>query len=502
MQPNSHLFRFLSASLALVLPAIVMAKTPQPSSGEHHHEAAPADGPSIPTPGGGHEGTPGPLAPPPDDPGDDQPAVEGMTAGNELTHRASDHNVAAAHTVSTTPDAPEDHDAENAHDEPSVKKAESWAERLAMAESLLRIAERKHENHQDEDARLSLKALLELHPGEELEIQGLRLLAESYRSSEDLPRAAAILERLIADYPADPCTPENLLALGRIYREMGVTKLALARFYSVLNSTLKLSEDNLEHYQLVARTAQFEIAETHLATGHYEEASEYFRRLSLLDLAPEDRARAQFKAASSLFLAEDWKAAGTALQRFLQNTPNNDDFPEAYFLLSFCYQRTDRHEESLRVALKLFDKNLEAQTTSPMNWRYWQRRIGNQLANEFFSKGQLTYALKLYDQLASITPEPEWRAPALYQVAVTAERLGLYPRADEAYSEVEALAKQFPQLAEIGEMATWRRENLAWTLEFERNRLAVLGINAPRPESSIAASEDREDDDSVASPES
>lgn len=359
-----------------------------------------------------------------------------------------------------------------------------------MAESLFRIAERKHENRLYEDARLSLQALLELHPGEVLEVQALRLLSETYRMDSEYPRAVAILERVVKDYPGDDSTPENLLVLGRLYREMGVTDLAMARFYSVLNSTLKLSEDNLDHYQLVARTAQFEIAETHLATGHYEEASEFFRRLSLLDLAPEDRARAQFKAASSLFLAEDWRGAGIALQRFLQNTPNNDDFPEAFYLLSFCYQNTGRHEESLRVALKLFDETLAAQATSPLNWRYWQRRVGNQLANDFFRKGQLNYALKLYDQLASITPEPLWRAPALYQVAVTAERLGLYPRADEAYGEVVTLAESFPELSEIGEMAAWRRENMTWALDFERNRLAVLGATVRASEDSFAASEE------------
>ncbi len=68
--------------------------------------------------------------------------------------------------------------------------------------------------------------------------------------------------------------------------------MAINRFYSVLNSTLKLPPDAFDHYQLLAKTAQFEIAETHFETGNFAEAGKFFGRLRLLDLAPVDRARA------------------------------------------------------------------------------------------------------------------------------------------------------------------------------------------------------------------
>ena len=134
-------------------------------------------------------------------------------------------------------------------------------------------------------------------------------LAQLHRRQGALTKAAAIYERLLKEYPDADETPEAMLTLGRTLRALGAHKLAIARFYSVLNSTLKLGGASLDRYQLLAKTAQFEIAETHFQAGNFAEASKFFSRLRLLDLAPVDRARAHFKAGYSLRLQGDLEGA-------------------------------------------------------------------------------------------------------------------------------------------------------------------------------------------------
>jgi len=130
-------------------------------------------------------------------------------------------------------------------------------------------------------------------------------LGRTFRKSGNLTKAAALYERFIKDYPTDDRLPDAYLELGRTLRAMGANKLALNRFYSVINSTLKLPQTGFEHYQSLARTAEYEIAETFYEDGDYGRASAYFSRLQLLSLSPADRARASFMAARSAILAED-----------------------------------------------------------------------------------------------------------------------------------------------------------------------------------------------------
>src|SRR5690606_19494009 len=146
-------------------------------------------------------------------------------------------------------------------------------------------------------------------------------LARTYRKSGDLVKAVATYERLIADHAGTPDTPMYLLELGRTLRAVGAPKLAIARFYSVLHAVIKVPPGQAENYRRIARTSQFEIAETHFQIGNYEEAARFFTRLNLLDLAPADRTRAEFKAALSRARAGDSEKAIAAYRRFISQHP-------------------------------------------------------------------------------------------------------------------------------------------------------------------------------------
>ena len=169
-----------------------------------------------------------------------------------------------------------------------------------------------------------------LHPNELK--SALLGLARMHRRQGASTKAAAIYERFLKDFAGDERTPDALLDLGRTLRDLGVYKLAVARFYSVINSTLKPPPEGFERYQVLAKTAQFEIAETHFQAGEFDKANKFYTRLRLLDLAPTDRARAHFKSAYSLRLQGDLEGASSTLRAYIDQWPEDENIPEARHL--------------------------------------------------------------------------------------------------------------------------------------------------------------------------
>lgn len=295
--------------------------------------------------------------------------------------------------------------------------------------------------------------------------EGLIGLGRLYRRSGALVKAAAVYEKFLKQFPDDQLVPDALLELGRTLRAMGVHRLAISRFYSVINSTLKIPTGGFEHYQLLAKTAQFEIAETHFESGDYAEAGKFYSRVRLLDLAPADRARAHFKAAAALDLAGDHDGALTTLRAYLEQWPDDENVPEARALLATTLRKLGRPAEALGATLDLL--RAEHDRADPRRWAYWQRRTGNQLANEFFQLGDTRTALAIYQGLVPLGEDAAWRLPIVYQTALCYERLGQVERARAAYqSIVDTLASDkaaaSEDLAELGRMAGWRLTHASW----------------------------------------
>lgn len=296
-------------------------------------------------------------------------------------------------------------------------------------------------------------------------------LARMHRRQGAYTKAAAIYERFIKDYPEDSRMPDVLLDHGRTLRAMGAHRMAVSRFYSVLNSTLKLPAHAFDHYQLLAKTAQFEIAETHFESGNYTEAGKFFSRLRLLDLAPVDRARAHFKSAYSAQLGGDSEGAVRTLHAFLEQWPQDENVPEARHLLATTLRSLGRTDEALAATFELLRAEQQQSSAEPRRWSYWQRRTGNQLANEFFQNGDTINALAIYQALAGLADEPAWRLPVLYQVALCYERLRALDRARAAYEQIAEGARAAPDnpdLNELAKMAVWRISNMAWNDSTDR----------------------------------
>jgi TolA-binding protein len=292
-------------------------------------------------------------------------------------------------------------------------------------------------------------------------------LARTYRRGGDATKAAASYEAFVKDFPTDERIPDALLELGRTLRSIGAYKMALNRFYSVINTTLKLPQKGFEHYQSLARTAEYEIAETYIETGDYVQSGRYFARLQLLDLSAADRARASFMAAQSQLLAGDAQTASKSLFAFLEAWPNDENTPEARYLLATTLRKLNRSQEALSVALDLLRQEKRADANEPQKWSYWQRRTGNLLANDFFQSGDTASALTIYQSMIGLGPEPEWQLPVLYQVALCEERLFEFQKAADAYRKIidgsEAM-KSGPnaEIAELAQMSKWRLNHIEW----------------------------------------
>ncbi len=338
-------------------------------------------------------------------------------------------------------------------------------------------------------------------------------LARCFRKQGTLTKAAAIYERYLKDYPADNQVPDALLELGRTHRALGAHQLALSRFYSVINSTLKLSSEGFEHYQMLAKTAQFEIAETHFQLGEFAEANKFFSRLRLLDLAPADRARAHFKSAYALYLGNDFEGAVSTLHSYLEQWPLDENVPEARYLLSLSLRTLGHKQEALEATLELLRS--QQATGDAKRWAYWQRRTGNQLANDFFQNGDTHSALLIYQGLAALSSEPAWNLPITYQIGLCYERMRITERAMAAYQTIidtanppavapapapktgpeeksapglAALKPLSPELTELARMATWRLAQLAWHDQTERQLTNIFSTKpAPAKPSPIPA---------------
>ena len=322
------------------------------------------------------------------------------------------------------------------------------------------------------------------------QMEALLGLARSYRRQATYTKAAAIYEKYLKQFPDDGRGPDVLLDLGRTLRAMGANRLAITRFYSVINSTLKLPAEGFEHYQLLAKTAQFEIAETHFESGDFAEAGKFFSRLRLLDLAPADRARAYFKSACSMQLAGDLEGTVSTLNGFLDQCPQDENVPEARYMLAVTLRQLHRKEEAIAATLTLL-RSEQNNASDPRRWAYWQRRTGNQLANEFFQSGDTRAALAIYEGLAALGTEPSWNLPITYQIGLCHERLRALERARSAYQSIidsvtqAATAKNSAgsteELKDLAHMATWRLAHMDWNDQAERQLTAFFTTTTGQP---------------------
>lgn len=323
-----------------------------------------------------------------------------------------------------------------------------------------------------------------------------RKLAGDYEERKQFSKAIAVYEKILELYANDSDTPKLTFHLGLLYRESGAPKLALARLYTVLNSTLKFGAKDLDAYKTLAQQAQWEIAETFFKTGDLEQAQKYYKLLTRLDLPAAEMARARFQLTHCLFKKGDVPSAITEAQAFLKSFPDDPTAAECRYLLASAFRSQGRNGDAFETVLALLNIEDGRKEKAPEKWTYWKKKAGNEFANFYYQQGDTMSALTLFQAIARLGEEPEWQWPVVYQLGLCFERLRHQGRAAEAYKfiidEAKKPGRESDKLSEtlrtLLDMANWRAAQLAWTgtagVRLESlltNPLAPLAIESKKP---------------------
>ncbi len=309
-------------------------------------------------------------------------------------------------------------------------------------------------------------------------------MAETYSVVGNTSKTAVVYEKFVETYPRDPELPDIFIKLGILYRDVGAIKLALSKFYSVLNLSLNIPQERMKNYVHLSMKAQLEIAETFFQYGDYKEAAKLFSRLSLFDLSQKDQELVHFKSAYTQYLMENYPIVVAALKKFIENYPDSHLVAESHFLLSNSFKRLNRPREAVEEALNLLRNNLITREGGEKLWFYWKKRTGNQLANEFFEQSDFLSALKIYQAMAPLSSDPEWQWPIIFQIGLCFERLRMLPKAREAYrilidreewKDREIVLNE--NLKSIQEMAAWRIGHIDWLSQTESGISSLLATS-------------------------
>jgi len=299
--------------------------------------------------------------------------------------------------------------------------------------------------------------------------QVLSSMADLYKGEGMFPKAAAVYERLAREFPKSRRLPEVYMELGNIYRDMGALELAISKYYMVMNSSLNVSFDQLDKSRELSLRAKIEIAESHAEREEYGKALEKYENLVRLELKPYERKLIHFKRINLLYELSSFQQTVSQAKLFLDQYPYSPHSPEIRYILAKSYERLNRKPEALREVVEILQRQSSPDTADPESGDYWKQRMGNELANEFYEKGDYRSALAIYQALVGYSKEPGWSWPAIHQIGLCFERLGLPEKAQIAYEEILKTEDTDGEkieltvaLRSLQEMAKWRLEHLNW----------------------------------------
>lgn len=301
---------------------------------------------------------------------------------------------------------------------------------------------------------------------------GLLELALVAQDQNDLAQAEQIYAQFLSRWPNDLRIPEMLLRQGQVFRDMGLNNLALAKFYAVMTSALVLKNDQIDYYQRLVLQAQIEIAETHYQLGRYADAADFFSRLLKLNNPLLDRATVQFRLVRSLAALNRNDETVAQAQDYLAHYTDTPQQPEVRFYLAVALKQLTRNGESLEQVLLLLREERERTKGHPEVWAYWQRRTGNEIANQLYREGDYTKALDIYLSLVELDSSLEWRLPVDYQIGMTYEHLLQPHMALTTYTNILASESVLgtnasPGLKAVIDMARWRSQFIGWQEQAE-----------------------------------
>jgi tetratricopeptide (TPR) repeat protein len=342
---------------------------------------------------------------------------------------------------------------------------------------------------EEEVARGLLESLVAVDlPSSEKKI-ALTEVAAVYEEKGDLTKTIAILEKLTTVLDSDTEVPVWLLKLGQLYREAGAYQMAISRYYGVIQLAMKVGSSDFQRFQAISRQAQREIANTYFIKGDFDQAQKFYNMALRSDLPKEERAAALFRAAHCTFMRGDMNGAINGLERFLKDFSRHASAAEARYMLATAYKTEGRPQDAYDSVIDLLRDAKSKSEENPKAWAFWQKKAGNEFANDYYQRGEFVNAVTIYQALAAIEESPEWRWPVVYQMGLCFERLRIEPRASECYKYIvdenkrpEFRWRKMPQsVANLVQMASWRVEQLEWDGVANGKLRAVVGMDLSRP---------------------
>jgi tetratricopeptide (TPR) repeat protein len=362
---------------------------------------------------------------------------------------------------------------------PGIASAENAppVEKAKLFQAKLDLARKQRSEKNTVEAGQTLTLLLDSTAPVDIKRSALFELALVAQDEEHYVRAEQIFAQYLHLYPDDPAAPEVLLRQGLIYRQMGVTSLAISKFYAVMSTALRLKLDNMDYYKKLVLQAQIEIADTYYLEGRYNEASDFFARL-LKNPSPDlDQSQIQYKLIRSLSALTNSTETVARAQVFLDLYTNSLDVPEVRFLLAASLKQLGRNQESLKQVLLLLQSERVNVEKNPELWAYWQRRAGNEIAGQLYHEGDYLDALQINLTLVDLDKSPSWQFPVLYQTALIYEHLEQWQKATDNYQRILDRRAELadsntpPSLISLSDMAKWRKDYIAWQ---EKAKIANL----------------------------
>ncbi|MGD0412253.1 MAG: tetratricopeptide repeat protein [Verrucomicrobiota bacterium] len=364
----------------------------------------------------------------------------------------------------------------------------AWAEEPATNTDFAAALESGRQERHDKilvGAAQILEGILTSNAPPGLQRQALFELALVMQDDEQLAKAQQIWSQYLHLYPDDPAIPEVLLRQGLLYRRIGVDAFAVSKFYAVMSSALKLKQDNLAYYKKLVVQAQTEIADTYFLDAKFEEAADFFNRILKSGDGEAGREQLEWKLIRSLSYLTNHSETIARAQSFLTRFPKSSNVPEVRFLLASALQKMERNADAMQQVLLLLQSQEENAGKDPETWAYWQRRAGNEIANQLYKEGNFADALEIYLSLAELDKSPVWQMPVCYQVGMVYEQLQQWQKATDTYTGIldrqKELTNPAPALASLLEMARWRKDYIAWMQKAKWNDLALRPQSSPNP---------------------
>ncbi len=338
----------------------------------------------------------------------------------------------------------------------------------SVYESRLEVARRQRRSGNQEGAIRDLIGILKSTAPNDVKRPALLEMAGIAEDSGQAGRAQQILAQYTRLFSQHPSVVEVYLRQGLLYREMGATELALAKFHGVFSSALSQRFDQLDYYRRLVLQAQTEIADTYYLSGRWDEAREYLQRVMRLDTPRITKTLIHYKLVKVLSELGRHDQTAAEAKLFLEAYPDAGQLPEVRFVLATALKKLGRNSESLEQVMRLLEAGKTSSAERPEEWMYWQKRAGNDIANQLYREGDYVGTLEIYRKLAELDASATWQLPVWYQIGLVYERLEQAARAAETYDKItarEAEVKSDPGAANllvVVEMARWRRGNLAW----------------------------------------